>query len=544
MHIDLEQTELATLNAEVCIVGTGAAGISLARGLLARGHSVTLLESGGFDYEPRTAALNAGGNIGLPYYELEHARLRFFGGTTAIWGGRVAELDPIDFETRDWVPHSGWPLAYDELKPFYAEAWRALDCDIPSAADQPLGPGVPLPEFDADKLAIRLWAFDPRANRFVHHECRDLADDPRCTIVTHATVTEIVPADDGGSVQHLLLTTFGRRQVKVHARAFVLAAGGIENPRLLLASRRLSDKGLGNSHDLVGRFFMEHPHARGGRVETKRSWGLLNAFGRSHRVAGRRLAALIAASDQRQRDGAMLNTSLTLAPRQPADATQFFSVRAYNRVKHDLPPTRLSRAVWRKTKHALTSLQTIVDPLRPWLLHKMGAMELSLLVRAEQAPNPDSRVTLTGDTDALGMPRVALDWRLSELDKHSVKQLVDTVGSELGRLGLGSAEPAPWLSDPDRDWHFDPLVSAHPIGGYHHIGTTRMADSPRRGVCDGSGQVHGVHNLFVAGSSLFPTSGWANPTLTLMALAYRTAGVVSRRLQHPQAAGRHIRAVS
>lgn len=545
MQIDLEQSELAALNADVCIVGTGAAGISMARGLLARGHSVTLLESGGFDYEPATAALNAGTNVGLPYYELEHARLRFFGGTTAIWGGRVAELDPIDFETRAWVPHSGWPLSHDELKPFYAEAWRALDCDIPATPGAaPLGDKVPLPDFDAAKLAIRLWAFDPRANRFVHHECRDLVDDPRCTLVTHATVTEIVPADDGGSVRHLVVKTFGGREVKVHARAFVLAAGGIENPRLLLASRRLSETGLGNGHDLVGRFFMEHPHARGGRVETDHSWGLLNAFGRSHRINGRRLAALITASHQRQREAGMLNTSLTVAPRQPADATQFFSVRAYNRVKHDLPPTRLSRAVWRKTKHALTSVQTVVDPLRPWLLHKMGAMELALLVRAEQAPNPDSRITLSRDSDALGMPRVVLDWRLSELDKHSVTRLVDTVGEEFERLGLGSTKPAPWLADPADRWHFDPLVSAHPIGGYHHIGTTRMADSPRRGVCDAHGQVFGLHNLYVAGSSLFPTSGWANPTLTLMALAYRTADRLSRVLQQPAAEHSRLRAAS
>ncbi|MEO5973394.1 MAG: GMC family oxidoreductase [Sphingomicrobium sp.] len=544
MHIDLEKTDVAALNAEICIVGSGAAGISMARGLLARGHSVTMLESGGFDYEAETADLNSGEVVGQPYYELEHARLRFFGGTAAIWGGRVAELDPIDFERRDWVPHSGWPFGHDLLKPYYAEAWRALDCTVPAPDAVPFAGRIPLPPFDQDKLNIRMWAFDPSSNRFAFQACRDLVDDPRCTIVTHATATDIVPADDGGSVKYLTVKTLGGSTIQVRARAFVLAAGGIENPRLLLASRRLSDEGIGNGHDLVGRFFMEHPHTRGGHIRTHSSWSLLRAFGRSHRVAGQRLAALITASEQSQRSLAMLNTSLTIAPRQPADATQFLSVRAYNRIKHDLAPTRLSRAVWRRTKQMVTSVQTVVDPLRPWLLHRTGVMELALLIRAEQAPNPDSRVTLSPDVDALGMPRVKLDWQLSEIDKHSVAELVNVLASELTRLGLGSAEPADWLADPAQRWRTDPLISAHPIGGYHHIGTTRMADSPRRGVCDANGQVFGVHNLFVAGSSLFPTSGWANPTLTLMALAYRSAAHLSHKLQQPEAVHRRLRAVS
>jgi choline dehydrogenase-like flavoprotein len=219
----------------------------------------------------------------------------------------------------------------------------------------------------------------------------------------------------------------------------------------------------------------------------------------------------------------MLNTSLTIAPRQPAQARQFWGMRAYARVKHGVAPTQTGRLLWMHTKRTVQALQRHVDPLRPWLLHKLGSVELALLVRAEQAPNPHSRVTLADECDVLGMPRVRLDWRLSELDVHSVEQLVGALGREFERLGLGRVQAAPWLSDSSRRWQTDPLVSAHPIGGDHHMGTTRMADSPARGVTDTFGRVHGLDNLYIAGSSLFPTSGWANPTLTIVALAMRTA---------------------
>lgn len=149
---------------------------------------------------------------------------------------------------------------------------------------------------------------------------------------------------------------------------------------------------------------------------------------------------------------------------------------------------------------------------------------MALVLRGEQAPNPDSRVTLLHDSvDATGMPRLQLHWQLLPQDRESAAELVSALGRETARLRLGTVEPAAWLADPGVTWVNDPLVSVHPLGGYHHMGTTRMADDPARGVTDGWGRVHGIANLFIAGSSLFPTSGWANPTLTILALGLRTA---------------------
>ncbi|HEX8238914.1 MAG TPA: GMC family oxidoreductase [Allosphingosinicella sp.] len=508
------------LESEVCVIGAGAAGISLARRLLGLGHGVVLLESGGLDYEPATADLNAGENEGEGYYDLEDSRLRFFGGTTAIWGGRCAELDPIDLERRDYVPHSGWPIGWQELERWYREARPAFG--LPEGRPGPddlRSAGVKLPRFEA--LETPLWTFDRRFNRFAWESCADLEADPKCQIVTHATVTAIVRRDR--AIERVEARSLGAGRLTVRAKAFVLAAGGIENPRLLLASD------LGNGHNQVGRYFMEHPHARGGRIVRGSAWRLLKAFGRRHRVGGQDLAALIAPSEALQRREGILNTSLTIVARQPEGRRQFIGMKAYSGLKHSMAPTKRGRALWMVTKKAAGWAQRHVDPARPWLLHKLGNLEVALLVRGEQAPNPASRVTLSAETDATGVPRVKLDWRLSEIDVRSVAILVETLGRELDRLGLGKVEPAPWLGS--GEWKTDPLISSHPIGGYHHMGTTRMGDDPRSSVTDADGRVHGLGNLWVAGSSLFPTGGWANPTLTIVALALRGAGKISAELK-------------
>lgn len=532
MHRDLDREDIADLRTEVCIIGAGVAGISAARRLLKKGHKVVLLESGGTDYEAATSDLNRGENIGEPYYRLDHARLRFFGGTAAIWGGRVAELDPIDLERRPWVPHSGWPLSWSELRPYYDEAWAELGLERPQG-EAPFNGKLELPPFDQARVAPRYWAFDDRSDRFSFAACDDLRRHPECLVLTHATVTEIVTDPSGTDVDHLVVANSSGRECRVHPRATILAAGGIENARLLLASTRHDPKGVGNRNDLVGRFFMEHPHARGGRVVSSHSWDLLKAFGRSHRIGNRRIAALLTPSPAEQEQRGLLNTSLTIAPRKPGTAKPFMAMRLYNRAKHDLPPTRTSRTLWTRGKKAVTAVQMLSDPLRPWLLHRADVLDMALLVRAEQAPNPDSRVILSDDRDGLGMRRIRLDWRLSDIDKHSVSGLVELLGSELERLGIGRVEPAAWLSEPETNWKTDRLVSSHPIGGYHHMGTTRMAADERNGVADASGRVFGTNNLYIAGSSLFPTSGWANPTLTLMALAIRTSDVLSEQINNP-----------
>jgi len=310
----------------------------------------------------------------------------------------------------------------------------------------------------------------------------------------------------------------------------ILAAGGIENPRILLASNSVASAGIGNSYDQVGRYFMEHPHARGGRIVGRADWRWLASFAK-RKVGGVEVSPAITPAEALQRREGLLNSALTIAVRQPEGGNHSLPKRAYLHVKHRTAPTRRGRSLWKFTKYLVRGYTGLTGPFHPWLMKRISGLDLALVIRAEQAPNPDSRVMLGAEKDAVGMPRVKFDWRLSAIDVDSVAGLVDAVGRESRRLGLGDVEPAGWLANPDKRWVSDELVSAHPIGGFHHMGTTRMSSDPRRGVTDGWGQVHGLPNLHIAGSSLFPTAGWANPTLTILALTLRTADRIAEELQ-------------
>jgi choline dehydrogenase-like flavoprotein len=527
MRIDCAREAPEAVTADVAIIGSGAAGQAAARRLLARRCSVVLIESGGIDHEESSADLNRGDIVGQPYHPLEQSRLRFFGGTTAIWGGRCAEFDAIDFERRDWVPNSGWPIGPRDIHGYLAEARAMLGV---GRVDTPRLPPPPLLQrLSMDELAVRWWSFDPTFDRFTIDRAEGFERDSRCTLLMHATVREVVLAADAGSVERLDVRTSGGRAIDVRARHVILAAGGIENPRILLASNSIATNGIGNAYDLVGRYFMEHPHGRGGRIVGRADWRWLSAFAK-RRVNGIEVAPALTPSEALQRREGLLNSSLTVAVRQPAGGNHPLPKRAYLHVKHSTAPTRLGRSMWRATKQLVRGYTGLTGPLHPWAMKRIGGLDLALVIRAEQAPDPDSRVKLNGHRDATGMPRVALDWRLSALDVDSVAGLVRSLGRESRRLGLGTVEPAAWLADADKRWVVDDLISAHPIGGFHHMGTTRMASDPRRGVTDGWGRVHGLPNLHIAGSSLFPTGGWANPTLTILALSLRTADRIADEL--------------
>jgi choline dehydrogenase-like flavoprotein len=527
VRIDCAIEAPEAVTADVAIVGSGAAGQAAARRLLARGHHVVLIESGGYDHDEASADLNRGSITGQPYHPLEHSRLRFFGGTTAIWGGRVAEFDEIDFERRDWVPHSGWPFSADDIRSYVSEARKLLGVDAVDSGRLPR-PSL-LQRLSSEELAVRWWSFDPRFDRFTIGQASDIEQDPRCTLLVHATVREVMMSDDKGSVERLDVRTPSGRTIDIRARHFLLAAGGIENPRILLASNSVVRNGIGNAYDLVGRYFMEHPHARGGRIVGKADWRWLAAFAK-RRVNGIEVSPAITPADDLQRREGLLNTALTIAVRQPEGGAYPLAKRAYLHIKHRTAPTRIGRSMWKATKQLVRGYTGLTGPLHPWLMKRLGGLDLALVIRAEQAPNPNSRVVLTKERDATGTPRVALDWQLSGIDVDSVSGLVAALDRESRRLGLGAVEPASWLANADKRWVSDELVSAHPIGGFHHMGTTRMASDPRRGVTDGWGRVHGLNNLHIAGSSLFPTAGWANPTLTILALALRTADRISEEL--------------
>ena len=526
MLIDLRKEPSAASAAEsdICIIGAGAAGLTLARRLAARGRSVTLLESGGLDFEQKTQDLYRGANVGMPYYDLDQSRLRFFGGTVAIWGGRCALLDPIDFRRREWVPYSGWPIAREALLPFYRQAHDMLelgafnyDEDVWAAL------GVTDPGFDPARIDVALWRFDELAERFAAARARDLFQSPNLRILLHANVVKLQADAEGRRIQHVDVRSLDGPLLQLRARRYVVACGAIENARLLLASNDVEQHGIGNAHDQLGRFFMEHPAGRIARIDTPHPFEMWSTLKKRFMRDGPPLAPALRLGDEAQAQERALNGIVTMKLQRDPKHGVTLGNKLYQGIKHSLNPTRSGRALDHIYRGVRAWLQVHVKETIARAKARAGKTSLYLITRGEQAPNPDSRVLLSDERDALGNPRANLDWRLGELDKHSQRVLVRVFDAELRRLGKGSATPSDWLADPNPQWPVDPTVGNHPLANYHQLGGTRMSDDPRNGVVDGDCRVHGYDNLYVAGSSVFPTGGWANPTMTIIALALRLA---------------------
>ena len=516
---------------DVCIIGAGAAGITLAERLSERGHSVCLVESGGVDFEQTTQDLYKGANVGMPYYDLDQSRLRFFGGTVAIWGGRCALLDPIDFERREWVPHSGWPIDRSDLDPWYREAHAQLELGTFNYEDDIWRElGVADPGFDPGQIDAVLWRFDESTERFTAGRRRKLLESQSVRVLLHANAVRVQADPAAMTVEHIVVQPIGGTRRKVLARHYILACGAIENCRLMLASNDVEPSGIGNGRDQVGRFFMEHPAGRIGKVETDRPFELWSDLQKRFMPSGPPLAPALRLGDAAQRENRALNSIVTLKLQRDPSRGVAIGNRLYHNLKHSIAPNRSGRAL----DHAYRAIRawihrevrTTVEHLRA----RAGMTQLYLITRGEQAPNPESRVLLSSERDTLGNPRADLDWQLSDIDKHTARIFAETFDRELRRLGQGSVTLSDWLFEPGPQWPVDHTVGNHPLANYHQLGGTRMSKAPATGVVDSDCRVHGYDNLHVAGSSVFVTGGWANPTLTILALALRLADRLERKL--------------
>jgi len=548
--IDLKDTaDGQGFDADVCIVGAGIAGIIMARRLATTGVRVCLVESGGATLEAAAQDVNRGENVGLPYYPLDVSRNRVLGGTSATWSGRCVPLDPIDFTRRSWVPHSGWPIAHDDLADFYRQA--AIECGVGPAEpdsgyrDLWAEAGIDDPGLDPAQVQVRFWRM--KARRFGPHFRREMQANPKIQLLLHGTAVEIGVSADTNRVEHVMLAGIAGRRHKVKARHFVLAAGGVENARLMLASDRVEKRGIGNAHDLVGRFFMEHPKCRTAIVETADPYGLLERFRSLYPRSLPTLCPSLVLSDEAQERHGVLNSSIAVYYRSLPSVTHAASELNAGWKKGQWWPQGAGR-------HLLSLLPVMgelpANLARRYLRRRAliaNPQAIYLLIRGEQAPNPDSRVTLSTQLDGLGYRRARLDWRLSPIDKESARVTTELVGREFSRLGLGATRLDTWLQDGSPDWptSIDGLDHHEMLqGGHHHIGTTRMSATPSHGVVDRQCKVWGKVNLHIAGSSVFPTAGWANPTLSIVALSLRLAAQLSAALSEEQHTVAPLRAVA
>ncbi len=508
MHIDARQLDNGSLiEGDICIVGTGAAGISIALDWIDSGYKVILLEGGGFDYDDQVQELYNGKLTGQPYYPMKSSRLHYFGGSTMHWGGMCAMFDELDFEKRDWVPHSGWPIKLQDIAAHYPKANDILDLgpyewDVEywTKKDPKM---IPLP-LDKNVVWNKMWHFSP-PTRFGTKYKDTLVNAKNIHLYTYANVVDITAGENVKNIQSVTVKNHAGRTHTVKAKYFILACCSIQTARLLMASNKQAPAGLGNDRDLVGRYFMEHPELKTGELWLTKTDEL-----KLYQIE--KVRAELAFHPQVQKEFQLLNGTVALNP-LPLVKNVKANVQTWN---EDDPRKSLKK---NQDDYGTTPkrnfFQKVMDKISPPKEEK-SFQSYELYTRIEQAPNPDSRVVLSDEIDALGVPRANLHWSMQPIDKYTVRKLNTLVGQLVGEAGIGRVRLYDFLLN-EKDQSMPDFTS----GGWHHIGTTRMSDTPQTGVVDKDCKVFGLDNLYIAGSATFPTAGAINPTFTVVAISLR-----------------------
>ena len=513
MHIDARNLDNgALIEGDICIVGAGAVGISIALDWIDTPYKVILLEGGGFEYEDKIQELYAGKTTGQPYYPLKSARLHYFGGTSGHWGGMCTPLDPIDFEQRDWVPNSGWPINKNILDPFYARAQKKVEVGPYEYGleywQQHTKDLNPLP-FEKEVVWNKMFQYSP-PTRFGQRYKSDIVNAPNVHLYTFANCIDIRANDSLSSVTELTVSNFSGKKQQVRAKYFIMACCAIQNARMLLASNAQASKGLGNDNDLVGRYFMEHLEIKSAEIYLNHA-DPLNLY----KLYPPKVRAELSITAEKQKEFRVLNGTASLMPLEIAKTIEP-NIETWN--KKD--PREAMKNL--EENHKISRVDKLIMRLT-----KDIYKAFELFTRIEQEPNPDCRVSLDVEKDQLGVPRAKLHWQLSPLDKYSIRTLYKLIGEQAGIAGIGRVRMMDYLHD-ETDFTWPKSTG----GGWHHMGTTRMSEDPKTGVVDASCKVHGISNLYMAGSSCFPTGGSANPTLTAIALSLRLSDQVRDKLKN------------
>jgi choline dehydrogenase-like flavoprotein len=506
----------AEVETDVCIIGAGAAGITIASELVGMRQRVILLESGGQTPDQDTQALYVGENTGHSYYPLATVRLRYFGGTTNHWTGACRPLDPLDFRHRDWVPHSGWPVSDAQLVPYYRRAHSV--CDLGPADYDPASwesEAARALTLDPATLQTVMYRLSP-PTRFAQKFAPVLEQESNVATYLHGNAVGLRMSDSESRISAIEVACLPGTRFRIKAGVFILATGGIENPRFLLhclenGALRLDPA----SHYWVGRCFMEHLSVTGGVfLPADRNWSAALYHG-GHSDTGHFGYAVLAPSVDAMHRERILNAKIHLTPTSVREGLRSIAPGLVGAVT----ATQTGRLFEDLGEH-IRGIISELDEITVYSYEQMfrshaarGAYYLNY--HLENAPDPESRVTLGASRDSLGMKQAQLHWRFGELELRTLRRLNELLGAEAGASGTGRVWEAP--SDDRADW--PPGVR----GAWHQMGTTRMSARPEDGVVDGDCRVHGVDNFYIAGSSVFPTSGHANPTLSIVALAIRLA---------------------
>ena len=520
---NLDEVTESELRFDVCVVGAGAVGIAIAREFLGEQVTVALLEGGDNGLEPWAQDTYRSEMLGQPHLGTHEGRARALGGTTKLWAGQALPMFEIDFESREWVPFSGWPISLTTLNPYYRRAEDVMQ--VPhSTYDTDSWPS-PVKPFSEEKSSVRFcysqFAPEPDFSRKYKPE---LLASNNVTVLLHANAVELNVNSNATEVTSVSIKSYKGTCARVFARVFVVCCGGIDNARLLLASGSTEPNGVGNRFGNVGRYFQDHPTVR--IPFTPLNPRMFDSRFSAIRTRSSINMVKLYSSKEFQKQHRILNVGAEVVHEDSEDAPL-------------AALTRLTNAARKRTFNRQTLGDCILVSQSPFsvlvaVARKMlgrrarsaNHIKYKLLLSCEQEPSPTSQITLSTKLDNVGMPRSCVNWQISETVSRSIKVFLNEIAEV-------------WKNDAIAEFDLDSVQldgrESGSGGGYsdfnHHIGTTRMGLDPRTSVVDANCCVHGYGNLYMAGSSIFPTGSFSNPTLTALALSYRLSDYLKLKLQ-------------
>jgi choline dehydrogenase-like flavoprotein len=474
---------------------------------------VCLVESGGLSVKTTLPLSNVAEQLGVLVDPVQFER-HAFGGASNQWGGlrgrwfRVKPLDPIDFEARPWVDNSGWPFSLEELRPFLERAANIFKVASLRNFNVETHHNHLVHEFHNSELDTTIFQMI-RPLRFGKEYRRLLARSSNIRAYIHGKVIEIEEDPNASVIRYFKVATHSGKTCRISAKQFVLACGGLETPRLLLVSRRKMACGIGNAHDLVGRYYMQHPKGLHGIAVLNQKSLRAPLYTRGYLDTDVKICAGISFSEEFQRREGELNHCIMLRP--ILSLSESHASQAYRAMQRAWQGADHNSGGYRELQDFARFMASVLKRgIKGTGVHTM----FSVLNHMEQIPKQESRLDLSERKDRFGVNELRIDWRIDSLEKASLCRLHELVQARVAAQCGGRLES-----------HLDPLADDWPVAqdSAHHLGTTRMHADPRRGVVDPHCRVHSVRNLFIAGNSIFPTSGHANPTLTVVALAIRLA---------------------
>lgn len=519
MLLSLRSADTPTeFNTDICIVGSGAAGISLAEKLSQSGRDVIILEAGGLAITQEEQDLMQGESVGRPFV-LEEGRARVLGGATSRWRGRCAAFSPIDFEAREWVPNSGWPIPFEQLAQYFPAAQIHCGFTTPWIADSQVAASRVHPSqiTDCSPLHPFVWRFAPIGRAIYQNWAVRFGTlikrSDKVRVIIHANASRINPSPSDNHVNSIEVATIEGRRACIYARQFVLACGGVDNARLALNFADQCPALFGKVSNTIGRYFMQHPKTVTATIDISQGMDIalqqsLNLF---LKPRGTQYEVGLALSESAQRSFRLLNCSGHIRYEPGADT-------GWQHLKLLLSREEREHSKWRHAKGIIKDPRRIV---RNALRRSIGLPSLypapraKLVTELEQVPDWNSRIYISAEQDALGLRKACADWRISAFEAETALAFTRFVDVTFRQAGWGSLK-----INPELEMHRtigDSTLSE----SYHHIGATRMSAAPQTGVVDSNCKVHGIGNLFITGASVMPTGGHVNPTFMIVALAIK-----------------------